>query len=341
VTVDLKRGTLVNEMTQFRYDVTLRRDQAPKVASPAHWLDWNDGELTLDQVRDRLAAELPETLGIAGIPNARTSAPMKALELVDGSSVRNVGEVRRQVEEMAHDGVDPEMLWAVGRELGYGVAIGLLGSGGNGRYDVVFRRAGGSSPSTSFGFQSGQIQRGGNVAPHVTNPVAGVKTQSLVAALRNYLQTRLPEYMVPSSIVLLDRLPQTPNGKVDRRALPAPDTVRGGSVDTYLAPRNRTERVLAAIWADVLNVDRVGVSDNFFELGGHSLLATQLVSRIRIEFKNEMPVRAIFEAPTVAALAVKLDQQAGNGQRASGYGIGRIPRSDAAVAGTGLSRQVR
>jgi acyl carrier protein len=156
-----------------------------------------------------------------------------------------------------------------------------------------------------------------------------VITQSLVADLRAYLQKRLPSYMVPASIVLLDRLPQTPNGKVDRRALPAPDTVRGGIVNTYHAPRSRTERLLAAIWADVLNIERVGVSDNFFELGGHSLLATQLVSRIRVEFNNEVPVRSIFEAPTIAALAVKLDQQAGQGQRVSGQSIGRLSRETA------------
>jgi acyl carrier protein len=138
--------------------------------------------------------------------------------------------------------------------------------------------------------------------------------------------------MVPASIILLDRLPRTPNGKVDRRALPAPDTVRANGIRTYHAPRSPTERRLAAIWADVLNIERVGVSDNFFELGGHSLLATQLVSRIYVEFSNEMPVRAVFEAPTIAALAMKLDQQAIEAQRGPGHSIGRLSR-EAAVRG--------
>ena len=90
--------------------------------------------------------------------------------------------------------------------------------------------------------------------------------------------------MVPASIIVLDRLPLTPSGKVDRRALPDLDTVSDQFVSAYVGPRTRTERLLAKIWADVLNVDRVGVRDNFFYLGGHSLLATQLVSRIRVAF---------------------------------------------------------
>jgi amino acid adenylation domain-containing protein len=339
VTVDLKRGNLVNEVTQFRYDVTLRRAQAPKAAAAERWLDWGADAVSLDQIRTRLTENAPKTLGITGIPNARTSAPLKALELMVGQPFKTVGELRRRLDQSGSDGIDPETIWALGRDLGYCVSIGLLGSGADGRYDVVFRRGNAAAPSLSFGFPSVETRPNNDGDKHVTNPIAGVVTQSLVADLRGYLQKRLPSYMVPASIVLLDRLPQTPNGKVDRRALPAPDTVRGGIVNTYHAPRSRTERLLAAIWADVLNIERVGVSDNFFELGGHSLLATQLVSRIRVEFNNEVPVRSIFEAPTIAALAVKLDQQAGQGQRVSGQSIGRLSRETAIRAKSEPSAQ--
>ncbi|HLL45477.1 MAG TPA: amino acid adenylation domain-containing protein, partial [Longimicrobiaceae bacterium] len=118
-------------------------------------------------------------------------------------------------------------------------------------------------------------------------------------ALREHLRRSLPEYMVPAAFVGLDRLPLTPNGKLDVRALPAPDFAAEGQV----APRTPAEEVLAGIWTEVLGVERVGRHDDFFELGGHSLLATRVVSRVRTVFGVELPVRALFEGPTVAELA--------------------------------------
>ena len=113
--------------------------------------------------------------------------------------------------------------------------------------------------------------------------------------------------MVPASILVLDRLPLTPNGKIDRKALPAIDGTPELAT-AYQAPRNPVEEMLANIWAQVLGVERVGVYDNFFELGGHSLRATQLVSRVREAFKIEVPVRSLFDAPTVSGLAVVVNQ---------------------------------
>src|SRR6185369_14177119 len=115
--------------------------------------------------------------------------------------------------------------------------------------------------------------------------------------LRNYLTEKLPAYMVPAAFVWLDALPLTPNRKVDRRALPAPDWVSKELQATFIAPRNPIEEVLVGVWSHVLNVETVGIHHNFFELGGHSLLATQLISQIREVFRVELPLRALFEAP--------------------------------------------
>jgi amino acid adenylation domain-containing protein len=306
VTVDLKRGTLVNELIQFRYDVTLRRERALKAVVPDIWLDWSSQELSPDRLENTLLTERPQIIGITGIPNARTIAPLKAVELLETRSFNIVSEIRRRLRQSPNGGVDPEALWKLGEKLGYDVSIGLLGSGADGRYDVIFRRAEESSPPISFGFPS-VARSNADVNQHVTNPAAAVGTQGLVAELRNYLQNRLPHHMIPAMIVLINALPRTPNGKVDRRALPTPDMVRGSLVNSYQPPRNKIERLLASIWAEVLNVAQVGTQDNFFELGGHSLLAIQLISRIRAEFNKELPVRAIFETPTISGLAVKLD----------------------------------
>jgi len=126
------------------------------------------------------------------------------------------------------------------------------------------------------------------------------------AELRAWLDERLPAYMVPSALVVLDAWPTTANGKVDRAALPAPDAAGD---DGYEAPRTETEAAVAAVWADVLRLERVGVRDDFFALGGHSLLATQVMSRVRAEFRVELPLRLLFETPTVAALAEAVEER--------------------------------
>jgi amino acid adenylation domain-containing protein len=125
--------------------------------------------------------------------------------------------------------------------------------------------------------------------------------------LRRFLKQKLPDYMVPSAFVLLDALPLTPNGKVDRRALPAPDQSRPDQSVTFVAPGSPIEHQLVDIWAEVLRLEEVGIHDNFFELGGHSLLATQVISRLRQAFGVELPVRTLFEAPTVADLGTRLE----------------------------------
>ncbi|HEX7243233.1 MAG TPA: phosphopantetheine-binding protein, partial [Longimicrobiaceae bacterium] len=123
------------------------------------------------------------------------------------------------------------------------------------------------------------------------------------AELRGHLRALLPEYMVPGAWVFLDALPITPNGKLDRRALPAPGEGGGAEDAARVAPRDAVEEVVASIWSEVLGTGPVGVHDSFFDLGGHSLRATQVISRMRESLQVEVPLRAIFDDPTVAGLA--------------------------------------
>jgi amino acid adenylation domain-containing protein len=125
--------------------------------------------------------------------------------------------------------------------------------------------------------------------------------------LRDFLKKKLPDYMVPSSFVPLHKMPLTPNGKVDRAALPRPDQTRPDSGKNYAAPRTTTEETLAAIWKGVLGLDKVGVDDGFFDLGGHSLLVTQVLTRVREAFQVELSMRRFFETPTVAELAAAIE----------------------------------
>ncbi len=125
--------------------------------------------------------------------------------------------------------------------------------------------------------------------------------------LRRFARQTLPEYMVPPAFVFLDALPLTPNGKVDRKALPAPEMERRATGEEFAEPGSLVEEQLAAIWREVLGVDRVSARDNFFELGGHSLLAIQVISRVREKLKVELPLFSLFDAPTIQQLARGLD----------------------------------
>ncbi|OUL35844.1 hypothetical protein BV372_09645 [Nostoc sp. T09] len=135
------------------------------------------------------------------------------------------------------------------------------------------------------------------------------KTSTItIKELRRFLKEKLPEYMIPAAFVMLEALPLTSNGKVDRRALPIPDASSVSSSANFVAPRNPTEEILATAWAQVLGLERVGIDDNFFELGGHSLLATQVISRLRQALNVEISLRSLFANPTIANFAQAIAQ---------------------------------
>jgi acyl carrier protein len=123
-----------------------------------------------------------------------------------------------------------------------------------------------------------------------------------IRELRSFVQQRLPHYMVPSAFIFLDALPLSPHGKLDRHALPAPDRAKSEQGNAFVAPRTLVEAEVARIWAEVLRLPQVGIYDDFFELGGDSLKATQIMSRLRDTLQVELPLRTIFEAPTVEGL---------------------------------------
>jgi amino acid adenylation domain-containing protein/FkbH-like protein len=306
VEIQVKRGRHRNEMTQFRYDAVLHIRPEARSAVDCAWVDWQKQHLTLPLLRQILQETTPDLLGISGVPNARVTEEINALRLINWADrPANVEQLRKAIAQESA-GIEPEDIWALGETLGYDVEINWSapGSNSNGALDIVFRRNASSVSSAEI------VPR---VAPQKTapkpgslyanNPLSGKIVRNLVPQLRQLAGEKLPEYMVPSAFVVLESLPLTENGKVDRRALPAPDQLRPELEGNYVAPRTPAEELVAGIWAEVLKLERVGIHDDFFDLGGHSLNATQVVSRVREAFKVEMPLRALFESPTVEALA--------------------------------------
>jgi len=146
--------------------------------------------------------------------------------------------------------------------------------------------------------------------------------------LREYLKTQLPDYMTPQVFVMLDALPLTPNGKLDRHSLPTPDYSNQARAKGYQAPRNDLEKIVAEIWCEVLGEQQIGVEDNFFSVGGHSLLATQVVSRVRQRFEIELPLRVMFEAPTIAELSIAIKRVLEQQTRAQAPALTRTNRRE-------------
>lgn len=148
-----------------------------------------------------------------------------------------------------------------------------------------------------------EIGSSGELPEAIIPPPASIS----ISDLRQHLQARLPDYMIPAAFVFMNELPLSPNGKVDRKRLPKPELTRLDSITQYIAPRTPQEEIIAGIFAEILGLARVSSLDNFFDLGGHSLLATQVISRLRDAFETDLPLRVLFEAPTVAGLAGQVE----------------------------------
>ena len=318
IEIQLKRGRVHNELTRFRYDVVLHiGEQAPPRVESA-WLNWNNQGLTRKSLVEILQKTQPEMLGITGVPNARLRAEAALMEwFSDEFGTGTLAALRHRIAQFPPVEVEPEDLWSLEQEVPYQVEIRASKIATDGCVDVVLRRrnAGGEVANYTTARFPGESDALRPWPTYANNPLRERVAGRLVPQLRLWLGGKLPEYMVPSAFVLLDRMPLTANGKVDRRALPAPDQSAARSLGNYRVPQNPLQEMVAAIFSDVLRVERVALDNNFFELGGHSLSASQVVARIRQNLRVDLPVRALFESPTVARLAqaVELKQRGQQG----------------------------
>jgi amino acid adenylation domain-containing protein len=307
VQIQLKRGRVSNELTRFRYDVILQVGGEGDAVVAPQCLDCQQNNLTVLAVRQHLLETQPEVLVIKDVPNARVQTQVRLVKLLkqDDASA-TVGDLRDMLQTTPLDkGLDPEDWWALSQELPYTVSI-CWSEVDAGCYDVIFQPA---SPRLTLAPLLEETASQKPWSDYANNPLQGKLSRQLIPQLRNFLQQHLPDYMVPSALVRMKSLPLTPNGKVDRRALPAPDSDRSQLDGEFVAARDRLETGLVGIWQQVLGVEQVGVYDNFFDLGGHSLLATQVISHIRTTFGVELPLRRLFESPTVAGLAASIRER--------------------------------
>jgi amino acid adenylation domain-containing protein len=302
VEVQLKRGRFLNELTKFRYDVSLHVGRAPVPLSLV-WHDWRQEALGLDQI-DSMLSRAPSALGLTGVPNARLAADAKSLEIMNGfHRPERVLDLRRW-EEMAATGasaLEPEALWELAERHGYQAQVNWHAARPGALLDIAFVRGGQSGASIAWPDQDG----GADCVPAAwsNNPLYAEQCKRLAGTLRQDLAARLPEHMLPPAWAVLAQIPLTTNGKLNRAALVQHNDHAIVAAQAYMAPRDPFELAVAQMWEEILGVKPVGARDNFFALGGHSLLAVRLIARFRREFSRDLPLSVLFEHQTVEELA--------------------------------------
>ncbi|MFH8407132.1 non-ribosomal peptide synthase/polyketide synthase [Streptomyces sp. NPDC018019] len=301
VDIRVKRGRYHNELTRYRYDVVLRKGPFPVVSlADAPRVQWGSELPGLPSLVHRLRTGRPTALRVSGIPNARWDEEGTA-----GTA----------------PAVDPDDLHDLAATVGYHALVTWSGAE-DGSLDAVFlpeperdgaacgRPGRAADPVAYTDVHLPPARTGadaGSLRALTSEPARRRAAAALGGAVRKAAAARLPHHMVPSAVLVLDALPMTANGKLDRQALPAPDRDDATLHDPGArAPRDAREEILCGLFAETLSLAEVGPDQNFFDLGGHSLLATGLVNRVRSVFGTELGLRAVFETPTPAGLAARL-----------------------------------
>ncbi|MDJ0729381.1 MAG: non-ribosomal peptide synthase/polyketide synthase [Crocosphaera sp.] len=310
VEIEPKRGYAQNELVQFRYDVTLHLSKSVEVQT-VDWLNWQLDDLCLRDLEQQLKQEQPEFLGIRRVPNQRLQQGLQLWKWCEKMpNVETVKQLGQRLAESIPEGINPESLWELGEHLGYNVHLSWWESSQEGCFDVVFCRDGLMPSANSLkviSYGENQTNPPKPWTEYTNNPLQGKLVQKLVPQVRDFLQEKLPNYMIPQGFVLLNTLPLTPNGKIDRRALPTINSTTRHLETGFVSPHSPTEAKLAQIWSEVLGINSIGTKDNFFELGGHSLLATQVISRLRDIFSVEISLQNFLEYPTITGLSQMIE----------------------------------
>ena len=246
---------------------------------------------------------------IKRVPNSRLQKEVQALKLLrNQDNLPTVGDLTAALENIPA-GIHPESLWALEESLPYTVNLQWSDiSSKNGYFEAIFqRRTSEKSPALKIA-PPPEARR--TILPlnrYATNPSLKKLSNKLIPQLRSFLKSKLPEYMVPPTFVFLGEMPLTPNGKIDRRALPNPIQNHLELELNYVAPRTPIEQELAQVWAEILRIERVGIRNNFFDLGGHSLLAIRAITRLQETLGVELSLKSFFQAPTVETLAEQVE----------------------------------
>jgi amino acid adenylation domain-containing protein len=318
--VCLKRSAHLNELSKFRYDVVLtngRHGSSVRAQDDVTVTDWQESSLSLDGLLLWLDRQTKDTFAVTGIPNARVTGELAALEqLARSDGPETVGALKQALRGKGLMAVDPERLSVLAEERGFDVD--LRWSEKPGSFDALFSR-GARAARTVAAFTS--LVRGTEAPPetsstltwesYANDPWRVTSSHSIARTLRSFLRRELPEAMVPSQFIPIDEMPRAPGGKLDVAVLARLGAASDRRAQAPIAPRDAIERLLVEIWEDVLAVNDIGVEDDFRELGGDSLLAVEIVSRLEKVLGKDFSLAAVFQTHglTIAKQAAILRAQ--------------------------------
>ncbi|MEW2353366.1 amino acid adenylation domain-containing protein [Spirillospora sp. NPDC029432] len=311
VEVRPRRGTARNEMNDFRFDVVIAPPATDYLDVP-QWHPWPGG---LDELAELLTGKDP--VGMTRIPNRRTAGACAVRARLTGHGERHTAGALRRLAAAAEDAaVHPEQLAALAAERGWQVRFSRAAGWPDGAFDALFTRPTGDGTGPAVRWPD-TPHDGELINAPIHRQVITTATERLVPLLRDRAADRLPEHERPTAYVIVPALPITEHGKLDRAALPDPATARPSLSTEYARPVLPIEQRIAAAVSEILDIDQVGVHDDFIEIGGDSLLAVRLATRLNERFGLELPARVVFDAPTVARLAI-LIADSGAGRRLPG-----------------------
>lgn len=309
VEVQLRKGRYVNETTKYHYDVWLYINSPVIVKEPEEVIDWQIFK-GFSELEDKLVQLPLKTIIVNNIPNQRVWNDYSLIHVLEElPSSGTVADIKAGLGKNISDlTFDPNVFWGLGNRLNFETYVRWTNNGSEGRFEVVF------------------IPNDDSIKTGCINPTAMVLSKSrigdfedtlnvlvnsshheLITTWKNNLKKVLPEYMVPNEFVMLNKLPLTATGKIDRKALPVvSESAPAHNNHSFIAARTSAERLIGGIWSDVLNLKEISIDSDFFELGGHSLIAVKVMVAIEKETGRRLPLATLFENSTIEGLAKML-----------------------------------
>jgi amino acid adenylation domain-containing protein len=307
VNIQLRKGKSINEITKYHYDVWIFVGEDKQVVTPDVSYVWHAG-LTETNIEQVLREHRSSVVEFKGIYNSRTAKDCHLLKLMHNAEVsRTISEIKSEVNAVSA-GMHPDAFWAIAEQLGFTAHVRWSSDGTDGSFDVVF------IPS-SFGdilpYPPPRVANLGDHDNQIRTPFSKQRVQlseDQVSRWKAYVSNLLPSFMIPDEFVGLKKIPLTPNGKIDRKMLPAPELKQVETRIDGQLPSTENERLVAAIWAEALGLENIHVTDDFFELGGHSLLAMKVMVAIEKLTGKRLPLATLFDNSTLGKMALQLEE---------------------------------
>ncbi|MBT6225659.1 MAG: amino acid adenylation domain-containing protein, partial [Candidatus Scalindua sp.] len=305
VRTELKHGQHHNELTKFRYDVMLHINDEPIAVPNIHSINFSD--FNGNEFEQNITERRDHIMKVQGILDARKQTDLALVKLLDTlPDTASVSRLKDKLSASVENTMDPETIWNLSNE--YFIRVSCADNGSNGVYTVLLRRKKTGNQDSNRGGENVLIEWEQPVIneeklwkSYANNPLQNKFSRKLTPMLREFISEKLPDYMMPSAFVMLEELPFTSRGKINRAGLPAPDRKRT-ETEEFVEAGTDTEEILAQIWAEILGVEQVGVHDNYFELGGDSILSIQIISRAN-QAGLKLTPKDLFTNQTIRELA--------------------------------------